>query len=342
MESKRQSGILLLLLLVLPIAFALQLFLGSVHLSPIEIWQVLIGNATNSVHQIIVLENRLPGALAAVIAGAALSVSGLQMQIMFRNPVAGPYILGVSSGASLGVALLLMGVQWLPYKHILMQWAQMPFSIAIAAAVGATAVFFMVFIISFSIRQSVSLLIIGLMISSAIAALVELLQAFSGKDELQKFVWWGFASFRQLNLQEVKVMYAVCSIGLLFSFSIVKPMQALLGGELFAETVGVNVASLKRKIVLSTAILAGTTTAFCGPIAFVGLAVPHICRSLFKTSNTATLMLSSALTGAIICCLCNVASSVPGSDWVLPLNTITSLLGAPFVVYIILKKPSLS
>lgn len=342
MTNKNRLSLLLLLFLILPITFLLQLFLGSVNIAPHDIWQVLIGNSNNNIHHIILFENRLPGALAALVAGAALSVSGLQMQIMFRNPIAGPYILGISSGAALGVALILMGIHWLPHQSLLVQLASSPFSIAIAAAAGAVIVFLLVFFISFSIRQSVSLLIIGLMIGSAITASIELLQAFSGREELQKFVLWGFASFRHLSLNEVGVMYAVCVIGFILSFTLIKPMQALLGGEVFAETVGVNVHSLKRKIILSTAILAGTTTAFCGPIAFVGLAVPHICRSIFKTSNTFILMLSSILVGAVVCCVCNIISAVPGSDWVLPLNTITSLLGAPFVIYIILKKPSLS
>lgn len=342
MENKRHLILLVVLLLLLPIAFLLQLFLGSVHISPSEVLAVLSNNSTNKIYQTILLQNRLPGAIAAIIAGASLSVSGLQMQIMFRNPVAGPYILGVSSGASLGVAILLMGTQWLPHQSLAEQLLNAPFSLAIAAASGAAIVFFLVYVISLSIKQNVSLLIIGLMIGSAIGAVVELLQAFAGKDELQKFVLWGFAGFRQLNLDEVKVMSLICLAGLLFSFSLVKPLQALLGGEVFAETVGVNVAATKRKIILATAILAGTITAFCGPIAFVGLAVPHICRSIFKTANTFVLMFSGILVGAIICCICNVISSLPGSDWALPLNTITSVLGAPFVIYIILKKPALA
>jgi iron complex transport system permease protein len=316
--------------------------LGSVIISPSEVVAVLFNNSNNQIHQTIIFQNRLPGAIAAVVAGASLSVSGLQMQIMFRNPVAGPYILGVSAGASLGVATLLMGTRWLPHSSFAAQLLNTPFSLAIAAGSGAALIFFLVYIISLSVKQNVSLLIIGLMIGSAIGAIVELLQAFAGKDELQKFVLWGFAGFRQLSLDEAKVMAIVCIVGLLHSFALVKPLHALLGGEVFAETVGVNVASTKRKTIVSTAILAGTVTAFCGPIAFVGLAVPHLSRSIFKTANTFLLMLSCIMIGAVICCFCNIISSLPGSDWALPLNTITSVLGAPFVIYVILKKPTLS
>lgn len=336
--SSKHSKILVLLLVLLPIIFSLQLFLGSVSISPKIVLEIFSGNLDNSLYKTIILKNRLPGALAAVIAGAALSVSGLQMQIMFRNPIAGPYILGISAGASLGVALVLMGLQFLPRQSYLVHILTMPFSIAAAAALGTVLVFLLIFLISLSVRQSVSLLIIGLMIGSAISALVELLQAFSGREELQKFVLWGFASFRNITLQEVKILYAACSIGLILSASLIKPMQALLGGEVFAETVGVKVNVLKRKIIFSTAILVGSVTAFCGPVAFVGLAVPHICRSLLKTSNTFVLMLSSIIVGAIVCCVCNIISAVPGSDIVLPLNIITSLLGAPFVIYILFKK----
>lgn len=338
MIDVKHTKFLLLLLALLPIVFLMQLFIGSVNISPKVIVEILTGNSDESLYQTIILKNRLPGALAAVVAGAALSVSGLQMQIMFRNPIAGPYILGISAGASLGVALVLMGLHFLPQQSFLAHWLNMPFSIAVAAAVGTALVFLIIFLISLSVRQSVSLLIIGLMIGSAISALVELLQAFSGKEELQKFVLWGFASFRNITLHEVKILYAGCAIGLALSISLIKPMQALLGGEVFAETVGVEVNKVKRKIILSTAILVGSVTAFCGPVAFVGLAVPHICRSVLKTSNTFVLMMYSIIVGAIVCCICNIISSVPGSDMVLPLNIVTSLLGAPFVIYILFKK----
>jgi iron complex transport system permease protein len=342
MESNRHRILFALLLCLLPFGFLTQLFFGSVNIPATEVLKILAGISASDIHRTIVLENRLPGAIAAVVAGASLSVSGLQMQVMFRNPVAGPYILGISSGSSLGVALLLMGNQWISHIPLATEYLNSPFSVAIAAAVGAAMVFVLIYLISFSVVHYVSLLIIGLMLGSAISAIIELLQTFSEKEQLQKFVLWGFASFRHLSLNEAKVMCLFCGGGLILSVFLIPPLQALLGGEIFAETVGVNVASTKRKIIIATAILAGTVTAFCGPIAFVGLAVPHICRSIFLTNNSFILTFSCMLVGALVCCVCNVAASIPGSEGVLPLNTITSLLGAPLVIYIIVKKPAFS
>jgi len=327
------------LVLLLCAAFVAQLFLGSVAVPATTVVAILSGNGNDEILSRIILENRLPGAVGALIAGSALALSGFMMQILFRNPVAGPYVLGMSSGANLGVALLLMGSSFFSFGGVFSRFFYSEWGIALAAAVGSSVVFLLVLVAAKRITQSVSLLIVGLMLGSAISAVVELLQTFAGESELKQFVLWTFASFRHLTSQQVLVMALCCSVGFVLSIKMMKPLQALQGGESFAQTVGVDTRKAKQTIIIATGILAGTVTAFCGPVAFVGLAVPHLCRMIFKTANTVTLTFACVLLGAVVCGFCNVVASMPGSDYALPVNVVTSILGAPFVVYIIIKQP---
>ena len=339
MFSSRHILLFVVLAVLLCAAFVAQLFLGSVSVPAAEVFTILLGKGKDEILSRIILENRLPGAVGALIAGSALALSGLMMQILFRNPVAGPYVLGMSAGANLGVALLLMGSSFFSFSGILSKFFYSEWGIALAAAIGSSAVFLLVLLVAKRITQSVSLLIVGLMLGSAISAVVELLQTFAGKDELKQFVLWTFASFRHLTPQQVWVMAICCGFGFALSIKMMKPLQALQGGENFAQTVGIDTRRAKQTIIIATGILAGTVTAFCGPVAFIGLAVPHLCRMIFKTANTVTLTFACVLLGAVVCGFCNVAASMPGSEYALPVNVITSILGAPFVVYIIIKQP---
>jgi iron complex transport system permease protein len=338
--NTRNAFIFTVLLVLLPVAFVLQLLLGSVSIPAADVFSILFSSSTeNETWRNIILESRLPGALAAVFAGAGLSVSGLQMQTMFRNPVAGPYVLGISAGASLGVAILIMassfwGIQ--QSAHLFSSW-----SIILAAGTGAILIFLINFLISFRLNDVVAILIIGLMIGGGISALIEIMQSLTSNEALKQYVLWTFGSFRYVNSTQVVYLMAVVAVGVVFSFLLSKQLNLLLLGDTYATSSGLNVQRTKVLIVLATSILAGSITAFCGPIGFVGLAVPHISRSLFKTADHKILIPASVLIGAIICCLCNVISTTPGTDYVLPVNAITSLLGAPLVIWIILKQKKL-
>lgn len=326
-----------LLALLLVAVFLLQLFVGSVSIPFSDITNILIGNgASNEAWKNIVLESRLPGALAAVFAGAGLSVSGLQMQTMFRNPVAGPYVLGISAGASLGVALLILASSaWGVNQsvHLYSAW-----SVILAAGAGALLIFFVNFFISLRLSDVVAILIIGLMIGGGISALIEIMQALSSNEALKRYVLWTFGSFRYINSTQVIYLMAAVSIGVTLSFLLSKQLNLLLLGDNYAISSGLDVQKTKVLIVFNTSLLAGSITAFCGPIGFVGLAVPHLSRSLFKTADHKILIPANVLLGSVICCLCNIISATPGTDYALPVNAITSLLGAPVVIWIILKQ----
>ncbi len=337
-QLKNQTTPLFIVLLVLlTAAFLLQLFVGSVSLPFNVVINALLGNGeVSEVYRNIVLESRLPGALAALLAGAGLAVSGLQMQTMFRNPVAGPYVLGISAGASLGVALLILTSGFIGYTTEVHQMSSA--SIISAAAIGSVIVFVVNFFISFRVRDVVAILIIGLMIGGGISSFIEVLQALSGNDALKQYVLWTFGSFRYVNSSQIIYLMVIVLAGILLSLGLSKSLNALMLGDTYATSLGLNIRRSKVWIVFCTSILAGSITAFCGPIGFVGLAVPHLARSIFKTANHQVLTPACALTGGIVCCLCNVLAALPGSDVILPINAITSLLGAPVVIWVILKQ----
>ncbi len=321
------------------VVFFLQLLLGSVAISYSEVLNILVGNSTgNEAWRNIIIESRLPAALAALLAGAGLSVSGLQMQTMFRNPIAGPYVLGISAGASLGVAIFILAASAFGIHeiHLLSSW-----SIILAAAAGAVLIFFINFLISYRLNDVVAILIIGLMIGGGISAMIEIMQSFSSNEALKNYVLWTFGSFRYVDLNQIFYLALVVLIGIMFSFFLSKPLNILLLGDTYAASSGLNIRNAKVLIVLCTSILAGSVTAFCGPVGFVGLAVPHLARATFKTSDHKILIPACAVIGAVICGLCNVIASTPGSDNILPVNAITSLLGAPVVIWIILRQRKL-
>jgi iron complex transport system permease protein len=334
--SKRNTILFFVFSFLVLAVFFLQLLLGSVAIPFSEVLNILSHQASsNEAWKNIVIESRLPAAIAALLAGGGLSVSGLQMQTMFRNPVAGPYVLGISAGASLGVALFILAASAFGIHeiHLLSSW-----SIILAAATGAVLIFFINFLISFRLSDVVAILIIGLMIGGGISALIEIMQSFSSNEALKNYVLWTFGSFRYVDLNQVFYLSLVVFAGVVFSFLLSKPLNLLLLGDTYATSSGLNIRNTKILIVLCTSILAGSITAFCGPIGFVGLAVPHLARSVFKTADHKILIPACVVLGAGICGLCNIIAATPGSDNVLPVNAITSLLGAPVVIWIILRQ----
>ncbi|QSE97611.1 iron ABC transporter permease [Fulvivirga lutea] len=313
--------------------------LGSISIPFSDIISLLTGGeSTKESWSNILFNFRLPKALAAIIVGIGLSVSGLQMQTLFRNPLAGPFVLGLSSGASLGVALLLLtGVSVSTLGLFdLTGWV-----VVIAASLGSGLVLLLVMAVSLRVRDSMTLLIIGLMFGSLTGAVVSILQYFSTGEEVQVYLFWTFGSLGGLSWSEVSILSVIVAIGIIISILLVKPLNALLLSENYAKSMGLNVKKARILIILGTSLLAGSITAFCGPIAFIGLAVPHLTRLLFSTADHKILLPAVAMTGAIIMLICDMVSQVPGSDMILPINAITSLLGAPVVIWIILRRGSM-
>lgn len=317
--------------------FLLNISLGSVSIPLRYILAALFGGDTpNEAWQYIIYEFRIPKAITAVLAGAGLSISGLQMQTLFRNPLAGPFVLGISSGASLGVALLILAgfslSQLLGLEIFMGSGLQV-----IAATLGAAFVLLLVMLVSLRIRDSMTLLIVGLMFGSATGALVSVLQFFSDKEQLQEYLLWTFGSLGGLSWQEISVFVPTIFLGVSLSIFFVKPLNAFLLGEHYAQSMGVNLKTSRFWIIISTSILAGSITAFCGPIAFIGIAVPHLTRLLINTANHKILIPAVAFCGAILMLFCDIIAQLPFSDSALPINIITSLIGAPIVIWVILR-----
>ena len=312
---KRNTYIFAALVVLLVLLFCLDVCSGSIWLWP---WGDLSVMEQNILHAI-----RLPKAITAILAGAALSVSGLIMQTLFRNPLAGPYTLGVSSGASLGVAFLTMCS------------ASLVLMLPIAACIGATLVLLLVLAVSRKVTSNVSLLIVGMMFGSIAGALVSLLQNFANPDALKLFIVWTLGSLSSVGWSDMQLMVPILLVGALFVLLSLKPLNGLLLGEEYAKGLGINVKRTRLFIVLATGLLAGGVTAFCGPIAFIGVAVPHIARGVFKTSNHRVTIPACVLIGACLLLVCDVLCSL--AIYPLPISTISALFGAPIIIWIILK-----
>lgn len=278
---------------------------------------------------------RLPKAITAVLAGASLSVAGLIMQTLFRNPLAGPYTLGVSSGASLGVALLTM-LSAVSYQISAISFQPSAFGIPIAACIGATMVLLLVLAVSRRVTSNVSLLIVGMMFGSIAGALVSLLQNFANPDALKLFIVWTLGSLSSVGWSDMQLMIPILLLGGVFVLLSLKPLNGLLLGEDYARGIGINVTRTRLYIVLATGLLAGGVTAFCGPIAFIGVAVPHIARGIFRTTNHRITIPAAALIGGCLLLVCDVLCSM--AIYPLPISTVSALFGAPVIIWIILKK----
>ncbi|MTI21430.1 iron ABC transporter permease, partial [Fulvivirga sp. RKSG066] len=322
------------------VLFLLDISLGSVLIPIDDVVSILLGDETQKTSwKNIILKFRLPRAATAIAVGAGLAISGLQMQTLFRNPLAGPFVLGISSGASLGVALLMLSGSVITSSFFISDLGN--WLVVGAASAGSGLVLLLVVAVSVRVRDSMTLLIIGLMFGSLTGAIVSLLQYFSTGDEIQLYLFWTFGSLGGLSTNELTVLGTIIMAGLLLAAFLIKPLNAFLLSENYARSMGVNIKRSRLLIIISTSLLAGSITAFCGPIAFIGLAVPHLTRLLFDTSDHKILIPAVALTGVIIMLICDIISQVPGSQNILPINAITSLLGAPVVIWIILHKGSM-
>ncbi len=323
-NKKRQIGLTCALLLLLLVLFFSDLCFGSVNISLRELF-----DTSGGIDRQILLDLRLPRALTAVMAGIGLSVSGLMMQTLFRNPLAGPYILGVSSGATLGVGVLVM-------CGTLIGFAASNLLTILFAIAGATLVLLLVLWISYRVESQVSLLIIGMMLGSIAGALVNVMQNFANPDALKLFIVWSLGSLSSVTWSEMPFLVPIFAGGLLIALLLIKPLNGLLLGENYALGLGINVRRVRLMIILSTGLLAGGITAFCGPIAFVGVAVPHLARGLFGTSNHRVVLPQSALLGADLLLLCDLLSNQ--FVYPLPISTLSALFGAPIIIWIICRK----
>jgi iron complex transport system permease protein len=327
---------LIILGVILILLFLSDLFIGSVHLPFRVVINYLSGGEINEIDQTILHYSRLPKALTAVICGAALSVAGLQMQTLFRNPLAGPYILGISSGAGLGVAILLMGLGFLGLSAI-SAW-----SLAAAAFAGAFSILLILLILSYRIKDVMTLLIVGIMIGAVATALIGILQYFSTDFQLKSFVIWSLGSLDSVSYQKLGIMGGACALAILIAFFSSKPLNALLMGEAFASSIGIKINRIRILSILSTGILAGTVTAYCGPIGFVGIVVPHLSRMLFQTTDHSWLIPICALLGGISLLFADILSHLFVNQIALPINSITALLGIPIIIWILLSRKRIS
>ena len=317
--------------------FLINISLGSVSIPMKDVFNSLTGgHASKETWHYIILNYRLPKAIAAILVGMGLSISGLLMQTLFRNPLAGPYVLGLSSGASLGVAIVILGAALLP--PFLATFLVSYVGIVLASSLGSFAVLLAVLAVSHRLRDTMAILIVGLMFGSLTSAIVGTLTYFSTAEQLQKFTFWSLGNLGNLSWTAIALLSSCVVIGLLFSLFSIKPLNALLLGENYAKSLGLNYKKSRIIIILATSILAGSITAFAGPIAFIGLAVPHIAKLVFQTSNHTILFWSTILFGALIMLICDSISQLPGSDITLPINAVTSIFGAPIAIWLLIRK----
>ena len=336
-NHKRHTVLFAVLIIGTLMLFVANISLGSVSIPIKDVFESLTGgNASKETWQYIVVNYRLPKAITAVLVGMGLSISGLLMQTLFRNPLAGPYVLGLSSGASLGVAFVILGSAFLP--AFLASFLLSSYGIILASCFGSTMVLLAVLLVSQRLRDTMAILIVGLMFASFTSAIVGVLTYFSTAEQLQKFTFWSLGNLGNLSWQSIMILTVCVGIGLVLSIFSIKPLNALLLGENYAKSLGLNYNKARLVILFATGILAGSITAFAGPIAFVGLAVPHIAKLVFQTSNHNILFWATLLFGAIIMLFCDIFSQIPGTDITLPINAITSIIGAPVVIWLLIGK----
>lgn len=327
----------IILLFLVVLLFFVNVSLGSISIPFTEIFSSFFTEASQYSNKEYIIQNyRLPKALTAVLVGSGLGISGLLMQTLFRNPLAGPFVLGITSGASLGVALVIMGASAIGgvfASLLISKW-----SLVIAASIGSFLVLLTVLIVSSKVRDTMAILIIGLMFGSITSAVVSVLSYFSSAEDLQQYIFWGFGSLGDLQWDELGVFAAIYTVGLLFSIASIKALNTLLLGENYAKSLGLDLKKSRLIIIIATSLLAGTITAFAGPIAFIGLAIPHITRLVFNTANHKTLIPAVFLFGAIVMLICDSIAQLPNTDYTLPINAITSLIGAPVVIWLLIRK----
>ena len=323
------------LIIGLIVFWVINLSLGSVSIPVKDVFNGIIGNPVSKLSwQNIIWAYRIPKSITAILVGSGLGVSGLLMQTLFRNPLAGPYVLGLSSGASLGVAICIMGATLFSGLEFLLS---QKWSYAFSASLGSFLVLVCVLIVSSKVKDHMAILIIGLMFASITSGVVSVLSFFASAEALQQYIFWGFGSLGNLSWQELYWFLLIYCLGIILSFASIKALNGLQLGESYAKSMGQNITKNRFLIIGATSLLCGVITAFAGPIAFVGLAIPHLTRQLFKTSNHKILLPAVMLLGSILMLICDSLAQLPGSELVFPINAITALIGAPVIIGLLLK-----
>lgn len=338
MYHKNLNIKILSLIIIIVLLFLFNLFIGTITIPFEDLLDIIFGNNTDSTNSVIVLNYRLPQAITALFAGAALSVSGLLMQTLFKNPLADPSMLGVSSGAGLGVSIIVLLTGIIGEKALVSfgLWADL--SVSIAAFVGASMVLLLLLLFSFKLKNMTSLIIIGLMISYLAGSITDIMKYFSMKEDIHAFVIWGLGSFSAIGSSKIWFFTISISIGLILSILLIKKLNIIILGDTYAENLGLNIKKNNIAIILISGFLTAIVTAYCGPISFLGLAVPHLTRFIFRTSDHRILLPTTMLMGMSVSLLCNIVARIPGFEGNLPINAVTAFIGAPVVIWVILRK----
>ncbi len=331
----------ILISLLIIVLLGVSLLVGAVDIPTDKVIDIILGKDSGKPSwDYIVLQSRLPQALTAMLCGSSLAISGLMLQTAFRNPLAGPSVFGINSGASLGVALVML---YLGGSITAGAFSLTGFFAVLAAAfVGAMAVMLVIFLFSTLVKDNVMLLIIGIMIGYITSSAISLLNFFATEEGVQSYMVWGLGNFGGVSMKQMPAFAIVSLIGLACSLLFIKPLNALLLGEKYARNLGVNTQMLRNNLLLVTGLLTAVSTAFCGPVSFIGLAVPHIARMILNTDNHKSLMPATILTGAAVAMLCNIITVLPGDAGIIPLNAVTPLMGAPVIIYVILTQKNKS
>ena len=330
---------MLLITLLIFVFFLLNILLGSIQIPFKDVWHILWGDYNgNEIWQNIVWKSRIPQALTALVAGAGLSVSGLQMQTVFRNPLAGPSVLGISSGASMGVAFVVLLSGTIGGVALSKVGVMGEIALTISAIIGSLSIMALIIFVSQKVKGNVTLLIIGVMVGYVANAVIGVLKYFSVEEDIRAYVIWGLGSFARVSGNQMTLFVSIMLVLLPLSFLLVKTLNLLLLGDAYARNSGLNIRRARLQVITCSGVLVAIVTAYCGPIIFLGLAVPHLCRSLFRTSDHRILMPASLLMGGAMALVCNLIARMPGFEGALPVNSVTALVGAPVVISVLFNK----
>nr|WP_311453672.1 iron ABC transporter permease [uncultured Prevotella sp.] len=334
---KRNVCIILLLVVGIIVLFAMSLIVGSVRIPLADVCDILFDKFDGKESwKYIIMENRLPQALTAMLCGASLAVCGLMLQTAFRNPLAGPDVFGISSGAGLGVAIVML---FLGGSVLTTLFTVSGFlAILTSAFIGAIVVTMIILFLSTMVKNSVLLLIVGLMVGYVSSSAVALLNFFASEEGVKSYMVWGMGNFGGVSMDHMLLFALLCLVGIIASIFLIKPLNIMLLGTQYAESLGINIRQIRNLLLVTVGLLTAVTTAFCGPISFIGLAIPHISRLLFRTDNHQILLPGTVLTGAVIALFCNLVCYLPGELGIIPLNAVTPLIGAPVIIYVIIKR----
>lgn len=334
---KRNVCIILLLAAGIIVLFAMNLIVGSVRIPLADVCDILFDKFEGKESwKYIVMENRLPQALTAMLCGASLAVCGLMLQTAFRNPLAGPDVFGISSGAGLGVAIVMLFLGGSVSTTLFTVSGFL--AILTSAFIGAIVVTMLILFLSTMVRNSVLLLIVGLMVGYVSSSAVALLNFFASEEGVKSYMVWGMGNFGGVSMDHMLLFALLCLVGIIASIFLIKPLNIMLLGTQYAESLGINIRQIRNLLLVTVGLLTAVTTAFCGPISFIGLAIPHISRLLFRTDNHQILLPGTVLTGAVIALFCNLVCYLPGELGIIPLNAVTPLIGAPVIIYVIIKR----